>query len=270
MERSGRVLHASLFPVQPWLDIPDLGFAALTCVDGNQAAGVEAAEELAEMVWCARRQFEPDLVSLEHAIRAGLAGSGTTVVGDPGDAPSSGSAADDPSVLRALLAAGADRAGRLSYVTLCDPQAAAAAARAGVGGTVELSIGYALSRNGLPLAVTGVVRALTDGVFTMYDPGAQGTIAAMGLCAVLAIGDIRLAIRSIPGFEWDSGVFASVGLDPRRAALIFVKSPSHFRVSYERIAQRILVADTPGPSRANIRSVPYTKLRRPVFPLDEC
>jgi microcystin degradation protein MlrC len=41
-------------------------------------------------------------------------------------------------------------------------------------------------------------------------------------------------------------------------------------VSYERIAQRILVADTPGPSRANIRSVPYTKLRRPVFPLDEC
>src|SRR5450631_3902932 len=33
VERSGAVLHASLFPVQPWLDVPDLGFAALVCAD---------------------------------------------------------------------------------------------------------------------------------------------------------------------------------------------------------------------------------------------
>src|SRR5882672_2226746 len=27
LERSGEVLHASVFPVQPWIDVPDLGFA---------------------------------------------------------------------------------------------------------------------------------------------------------------------------------------------------------------------------------------------------
>jgi microcystin degradation protein MlrC len=153
---------------------------------------------------------------------------------------------------------------------LCDPEAATAAARAGVGRAVELRVGHKLSaRDGQPLAVTGTVRALTDGVFTMHDGGAQGTVASLGLTAVVAIGDIRLAIRSIPGFEWDTGIYTSVGLDPRRAALLWVKSPSHFRVSYESIADRIFIADTPGPSCANIRAVPYTKLRRPIWPIDE-
>jgi microcystin degradation protein MlrC len=270
MEAAGRIMHASVFPVQPWLDVPDLGFAALVCADGDRAAATAAAEELAEMAWQARHSFEPNLTPIPEAIRIGLSEAGTTVVGDPGDAPSSGSAADNPSVLRALLAAGADRAGRLTYLTLCDPEAATAAARAGVGRAVELRVGHKLSaRDGQPLAVTGTVRALTDGVFTMHDGGAQGTVASLGLTAVVAIGDIRLAIRSIPGFEWDTGIYTSVGLDPRRAALVWVKSPSHFRVSYESIADRIVIADTPGPSCANIRAVPYTKLRRPIWPIDE-
>jgi len=271
MEAAGWILHASVFPVQPWLDIPDLGFAALVCADGDPAVATAAAEELAEMAWQERRAFEPDLTPIPEAIRIGLSEIGTTVVGDSGDSPSSGSAADNPSVLRALLAAGADRSGgRLTYLTLCDPEAATAAARAGVGRGVELQVGHKVSRrDGQPLAVKGTVRCLTDGIYTMHDGGAQGTAASMGLTAVVAIGDIRLAIRSIPGFEWDTGIYTSVGLDPRRAALIWVKSPSHFRVSYKPIADRIFIADTPGPSCANIRAVPYTKLRRPIWPIDE-
>lgn len=53
-----------------------------------------------------------------------------------------------------------------------------------------------------------------------------------------------------------------------RAALIFVKSPSHFRGVYGPIAQRLLTADTPGATACNIRRVPYTKVRRPIHPLD--
>jgi microcystin degradation protein MlrC len=50
--------------------------------------------------------------------------------------------------------------------------------------------------------------------------------------------------------------------------LIFVKSPSHFRGVYGPIAQRLLTADTPGATACNIRRVPYTKVRRPIHPLD--
>ena len=38
MEARGEVLHVSLFPVQPWIDTPDLGFAALVCGESKEAA----------------------------------------------------------------------------------------------------------------------------------------------------------------------------------------------------------------------------------------
>src|SRR4029079_18111714 len=84
---------------------------------------------------------------------------------------------------------------------------------------------------------------------------------------VLAIGAIRLNLRSIPHFEWDVGIHKSVGLDPARAALVFVRSPSHFRVSYAPIAARIFLADTPGPTGLNMRRLPLTKVTRPFYPL---
>jgi microcystin degradation protein MlrC len=269
MEAEGRVLHASLFPVQPWLDVPDLGFAAVVCTDGDVAAAQAAADELADMAWQARARFEPELSPLEDAVRIGLAAEGTTVIADGGDAPSSGAAADNVTVLATLLRLGADRAGRLSYLTLCDAQTAGEAARSGVGSTVTLAVGHKLSRgDGAPLTVTGQVRTVTDGRFIMYDAGANGMEARFGLTAVLAIGDLRLALRSLPSLEWDTGTFCSVGLDPRRAALVFVKSPSHFRTAYAPLAARILVANTPGPACSDMRQLRFSRVTRPLYPLD--
>jgi microcystin degradation protein MlrC len=270
LEESGAILHASLFPVQPWLDVPDLGFAALVCADGDSRRAQEAADRLADMAWAARDDFEPDLVPLEEAIRVGLAEPGTTVVGDVGDSPSGGAGADNATVLRTLLAMGADKAGQLSYLTLCDPAAARAAAQAGPGATATLEVGHSLSpADGDPVAVTGVVRTIGDGVFTMHDAGAQGTVATLGLTVVLAIGDIRLAIRSQPSFEWDTGIFAAFGLVLRHASLVFVKSPSHFRTAFAPHAARILIADTPGPTCGNMRRLELTRVTRPLFPLDD-
>lgn len=265
---SGPVLHASLFPVQPWLDLPDLGFAALVCADGDLAAAQGAADQLASEAWAARRDFAPALTPLAEAIGIGLGSPGLTVVGDPGDAPSSGAAADHAGVLRALLAAGADRHPRLTYLTLCDADGARMAAAAGVGARVALSIGHGQTGDGTPVGIEGVVRTVTDGAFIMHDAGAQGSVMEFGLTAVIAIGSIRLCLRSLPGYEWDTGTFTSAGLDLRDAALVFVKSPSHFRVSYGPHAARILTADTPGASCANMERLQFKNVTRPLWPLD--
>jgi microcystin degradation protein MlrC len=271
MEQAGRVRDVALFPVQPWLDVPDLGFAALVVADGDQAAAQAAADELADMAWVARAEFEPDLVTLAEAVRIGLAApDGTTVVGDAGDAPSSGAAADHAAVLRELLAQGAGRAGRPTYLTLRDAAGAAACAQAGIGAEVILAVGHSLSRaEGQPLTIGGRVVALTDGQYRMKGPGATGSVMEMGLTAVLAIGDIRLVLKSLPSLEWDPAVYSSVGLDPADAALVFVKSPGHFRVSYAPLAQRLLVADTPGAARPNVRALRFTRVTRPLYPLDD-
>jgi len=267
MEARGDVLHVSLFPVQPWIDTPDLGFAALVCGE-DPAKAQAAAGRLVQMAWDRRAEFEPELTPLADVIRIGLSEPGLTVVSDSGDTPSGGAAADSTAVLAALLHAGADRAARISICTICDAEAAGEAARVGVGKTVTLKVGHKRSGLGDPLTVTGKVKLISDGTYILEGLGAHGMLGEMGLTVVLEIGSIRLNLRSIPHFEWDLGIHHSVGLNPAEAALVFVRSPSHFRVSYTPIAARIFLADTPGPTCANMRRIPFTKVTRPLYPLD--
>lgn len=267
MEARGEVLHVSLFPVQPWIDTPDLGFAALVCGE-DRAKAQAAADTLAQMAWNRRHEFEPEVTALDEIIRIGLSSPGLTVASDSGDTPSGGAAADSTAVLAALLHEGADKADRISICTIVDAEAAAEAARAGVGATVTLKVGHKRSGLGEPLTVTGRVKTISDGSYVLEGEGAHGMAGEMGLTVVLAIGAIRLNLRSIPHFEWDLGIHHSVGLDPAGAALVFVRSPSHFRVSYAPIAARIFLADTPGPTCVNMRRIPFTKVTRPFYPLD--
>jgi microcystin degradation protein MlrC len=270
MEAEGPVLHASIFPVQPWIDVPDLGFAALVCADGDRAAAQDAADSLAAMVMDARYDFDLDLVALPRAIEIAQQSDGMTLVSDSGDAPTGGAAADSAAVLRAVLAAGADRQPRLTLLTLCDPAAAAKAHQAGAGAVLDLHLGHSFTpMDGAPVAVTAKVVSVSDGCYVMQDAGAQGLPIDMGITAVLGIGAIRIVVRTRPSMEWDTGVYLSQGLDPATAALVFVKSPSHFRVSFGPLAARILVADTPGPTRADVRHLRYTRVTRPLFPLDD-
>ena len=90
----------------------------------------------------------------------------------------------------------------------------------------------------------------------------------MGPTAVIAIGGIRLLLRSQPSMEWDKAMYVSQGLPLEDAALVFVKSPSHFRQSFGPAAARILVANTPGPTTPDMRRIPFTKATRPLYPLD--
>lgn len=269
MEADGTVINAALFAVQPWIDVPDLGFAVLVCAD-DQAVATAAAERLADMAWERRADFFPDLTPLEEAIRIGLASDGTRVVSDAGDAPTGGSAADSAAVLKALLAAGADRAPRQSCLTLCDPEAVRTAATAGVGATVRLALGHAYStRDGTPVEVEGIVESLSDGTYRMVDGGPNGLELSMGPTAVLAIGAIRVLVRSLPSIEWDRAMFTSQGIRPEAAALVFVKSPSHYRQSFGPIAARIIAANTPGPTAPDMRRIPFTRVTRPLYPLDD-
>src|SRR6185437_9812144 len=212
-EASGEVLHASIFPVQPWIDAPDLGFAALVCADGDAAAAERVATRLADMVWERRRDFDLGLLPLAETIRVGLTSDGMTLVGDTGDAPTGGAAADATAVLEALLAGGARESDRLSLLTMCDPAAAAAAHAAGAGSDIRLSVGHAFSTaDGAPLPITGTVLNLTDGSYVMGDGGANGMTIDMGPTAVIGIGGIRLLLRSRPSMGWDTAMYRPQGL----------------------------------------------------------
>ena len=68
----------SIFPVQPWLDIPATGFSVMAVADGpRRAAEIEPAiRQLAWQAWEERRAFTADLLPVDEAIRRALAQAG--------------------------------------------------------------------------------------------------------------------------------------------------------------------------------------------------
>jgi microcystin degradation protein MlrC len=266
----GRVLAASLFPVQPWLDIPDLGFAALVVTDKDPQGARRIADQLADEMWARRDECDPRLVSLDRAIRRGLAAErGPVVIGDSGDAPSGGAPGDSSAVLRSLLAHGVDRSDRTALLTLVDSPAVRAAHQAGVGGRFSHAVGHSISRDaGQPVPVTGVVRTLGDGRHRTTGPGMTGVVVSMGRTAVVACGGILILLMERPTIEWDPGLYRSIGLEPSEMDLVFVKSPSHFRVAYAPLAAELLMAETPGCTCCDMRKLRFRHATRPLYPLD--
>lgn len=112
------------------------------------------------------------------------------------------------------------------------------------------------------------MKALTDGRFAMTADGMGGLEMNLGLTAVLAIGSIRVAVRTIGGLQWDTAQFTSVGLDLGAGGAGVREVAVALPGVYGPIARRLLTADTPGATACNIRRVPYTRVRRPIHPLD--
>ena len=67
---------------------------------------------------------------------------------------------------------------------------------------------------------------------------------------------------------WDIGVFGCVGLDPRTADWLILKSRMYCRPCFEPIARAVVECASAGVTSSDDRLFAFTKLVRPVFPLD--
>jgi microcystin degradation protein MlrC len=64
-------------------------------------------------------------------------------------------------------------------------------------------------------------------------------------------------------------LFRNVGVEPTERKLVVVKSTNHFMAAFGPIAKKVLYLDADGPIPRDYRRIPYTKLQRPIWPLDE-
>ncbi len=268
LERTGQALSASCFPVQPWLDVPGLGFTGLVITDGDPEAARRHARTLARRGWELRHDFQPELVSPAEAIRRGLAvPGGPILLNDTADCQGGGATGDSVATLEALLAAGVCER---SFAMVADAEAVQAAQRAGVGNEVLTTLGNKLDRSrGRPFPVRGRVRVLSDGRF-QYSGGLLGGVwATMGASAVLASGEVEVLVHSNPTYEYADEQYRSVGLDVRGAKFVTVKNPMNYQHTYRGIMKEAYILDTPGPTTPNLKSLAFTRLSRPYFPADD-
>lgn len=262
------VLDISAFSVQPWLDVEDVGCSVVVNTDGDPALADQLADELADMFWERRHAFAVTLAPTQATIRRALeAERGPFVLADSADAPSSGAPGDSTVVLEYLVAA---QPSRPCLHNIVDAAAAAKLHEAGVGAEVTLEVGggsgVAFYKS---LKVTGQVARLSDGDFTNQGAGFRGVVFRRGLTAVLQIGQIALVVMERAVIQWDPQLYRSVGLEPRDAQIVIVKSPAAFRAEYEPLAAEVAVLDAPGVCSPNLPALPWKYARRPIFPLDE-
>ena len=91
----------------------------------------------------------------------------------------------------------------------------------------------------------------------------------MGRTVVLDIGQVALVVMERPVIQWDPELYRSLGLELRAAQIVVVKSPAAFRAAYGPAAAEIMVVDAPGVCSPDLRALPYEKVRRPLYPLDD-
>jgi microcystin degradation protein MlrC len=90
----------------------------------------------------------------------------------------------------------------------------------------------------------------------------------MGKTVVLVQGGIHLVVMERAVSQWDPQLYRSLGEEPSDARIVQVKSPAAFRAAYGPLADEILIIDSPGISTPKLSSLPWKRLRRPIYPLD--
>lgn len=244
-----------------------------TCREEDSAAQA-AVDGLARQIWERREEYVYRSEPLEESLRRAqaLANNATrpVLLLDHGDNCMSGGTCDTMDVLQAALAQGLSG---IAMGPLCDPEAVALLSTAGEGAEVEMELGnkVSLERIGLhkrPLRVRGRVRAVSDGAYTVTGPIYTGQRCHMGRAVCLDIGPAQIVVTEQTHEPWDLGVFHCVGMDPTRFRFLLLKSRMYCRPVFVPLSQGLVECDSPGVTTSDYARFPFTRVSRPVYPLD--
>ncbi|MBV9548234.1 MAG: M81 family metallopeptidase [Alphaproteobacteria bacterium] len=252
-------------------DVPNAGLSFSVISEGSEADAHAALRELAQIAWDMRAEGAPAEENLETVVRDFKpGGKGPVLLVEPADNIGGGAPGDGTEVMRALLKYDIDGAG----VAIADPEAVAALQRITIGQSMTLPIGgkgSPLDPGPVTLEVTLVSRS--DGVFELEDKnshlvGSLGKIINMGPTAVVKHRGLTILLtsRKLPPF--DLGQWRSQGINPEELSMVGIKAAVGHRAAWDPIASASHTVSTAGPCMSDVTRLPYTKLRRPVFPLD--
>ncbi len=262
-EASSTGLSALVNIGNPFTDVPELRTNVIVTSDGDAEGARRLAQELAGFMWEHRERLQAPLTSIGDAIQRARNTRGLTVFSDAADATSSGASGDSNWILKGLLA---DEFPKRALLPLVDAPAAAMAFKQGVGSRFTVALGGTVdTQRHTPVETEVYVQSLHDGDFVEES----GETARAGKTAVLISGGCAIMVTEHPVSIMGRRVFEARGLFPADFDLVVCKSPNGFRTHYEAISSLIIAVEAPGSTSANLRSLPYQSVQRPIYPLDE-
>ena len=91
----------------------------------------------------------------------------------------------------------------------------------------------------------------------------------LGDCAAIRVGGIEVVLITKPHAGARARALHQPRHRPTQKKLLVVKSTNHFMAAFGPIAKKVLYVDSDAPLSRDYRKVPYTRVQRPIWPLDE-
>ena len=275
MAADPRIANASVAGGFVFSDLPKCGVTiTVTARGADQRLAREAALGLARRGWAERGRHTRRLLSVaeatELALRAGRGEHPPVIFSDAGDNPGGGGRGNTPYVLRALHETGVPGVVLGNFI---DPALAAEAHALGEGADFDAVFNRVEDQFGQRFVARARVILLRDGT----GVGRRGTMAgrqfALGPSALLELSGsgLRVVVGSLRRQCHEPRMLEMHGIDIATARVVVVKSRGHFRAGFDEFFTRenVFEVDAPGLTSPILRNFPWSRLPRPVFPLDE-
>jgi microcystin degradation protein MlrC len=272
-EADPRLLNVSVVGGFAYGDTPKNGLTVLVTTRGDAALAQRTAEELAAMAWRQRARFSPSLTPFDEAVAlAKAAGEDRdrppVLLADVADNPGGGGRGNTVFLLKALIAAGA-RDVLLGVLT--DPELAAEAHSLNEGATFTARFNRAeRTLHSEPFEARATILRLKGG----KGVGRRGQLAGcafdLGPSAALVIDGVVLIVITRRHQCHEPAFFELFGLNIGAARSVVLKSRGHFRAAFDEFfaPEQIVEVDAPGLTSPLLSRFNFTKLPRPVVPLD--
>ena len=250
------ILDASIFVGYVWADEPR-ATATVIVTGTDEAVNRHEAARLGQLYWEARHDFNFGVPTgtIDECIEMAMAAEEDCVfISDSGDNPTAGGVGDVPAFLERLLAHDVPSA---LLASITDAVAVAQCQATGLNNTVTVSLGGKLNPvHGKPLTVTGRVIYLR-----------QADVVG-GDIAVLQSGGVKIIITQRRKPFHFIAEFEKLGIEPLAHKIVVIKI-GYLVPDLKRAAPKALLALSPGAVNQDIQSLPFQRIQRPMFPLDE-
>ena len=268
-EFQGAILNVSIFGGFPHADSAKNGIAIVITGRHGKEEAKALARELGEQAWGWRGRFRKKLTSTDTALAMAFDDARAPVIfADSGDNPGGGGSGRTTEFLSKLIdAAPSD----LLYGSFYDPPLAEEAHALGAGARFRARFNrHPGTEFDLALDAGAEVLALHDGNIVGRLGHVGGRRLTLGPCAALRIGGITVVVISDRAQTSDPMFFEMFGIDIARARTVVVKSRGHFRAGFRPWfpPENVYELDTPGLTSPVLERFDWTRLPRPVYPMD--
>jgi microcystin degradation protein MlrC len=258
------ILSISIAHCFPYADVPELSGRILVVMDGDKQKGDALAARIGAEFITMRGKTRPEMFDVATGVAAGLEYNDLPVVlADPADNAGGGAPSDNTTILRHLIERRVDNA---AIGPIWDPVAVRLCFDAGLGADFPLRFGGKIGpTSGAPIDATVAVVGLARDCWQSFGP----TQVPLGDCAAVRVGGVEVVLITNRTQALGLELFTNLGIDPRAKKLVVVKSTNHFMAAFGPIAKKVIYIDSDGPLSRDPRKIPYTKVQRPIWPLDE-